>query len=460
MTLKSIRLTNVRRFTNTVEVCGIDPGLNVLTSPNEYGKSTVFDALRAAFFWDHKSGDRRIKSLTPYAGGNPEVEVEFELNSQMYRVRKRWKRGAGVAEVYREQTLFKQAGQAEEWLKGVLRPPESGGPAGLLWVRQGQSGFPSTAKKERDNARTARRTLLTSVSDEVDAMTGGRRMEAARKACRDELARYLTGTGKTKLHGPLTRMHDKVAALEVKYDDLERVSQVLRGGLNRRRSCRAELSSLEDPQQEARRKKTLETAKQAHEAAQQHADQRDRAKASVKSKQHELARIKDKYDSLLKNMQELEEAQEAHRNAEQAFAAASEDLLARETALLRASMARKKAETEAGIARKELHRATLMERRAVQLKLRIDLENNLKEAETARRNLEQAQADQAHELSAHDAEEIERQDLKVKTLLRLRGQHCNRRNNEVSGRTRGRRCTGRECTGARRTRSDSGYSRA
>ena len=150
MTLKSIRLTNVRRFTNTVEVRGIGPGLNVLTAPNEYGKSTVFDALRAAFFWDYKSRNRRIRSLAPYAGGNPEVEVEFELNGQMYCVKKSWKRGGGLAEVYRGQTLFKQADQAEEWLKGVLQPPESGGPAGLLWVRQGTVRLSPVQSKRKE----------------------------------------------------------------------------------------------------------------------------------------------------------------------------------------------------------------------------------------------------------------------------------------------------------------------
>ena len=54
MRLRAISLENVRRFIDPVEITGIADGLNVLTAPNEHGKSTVFDALHAVFFKDRK----------------------------------------------------------------------------------------------------------------------------------------------------------------------------------------------------------------------------------------------------------------------------------------------------------------------------------------------------------------------------------------------------------------------
>ena len=45
MKIRAIRLENVRRFVEPVEITGVGDGLNVLTAPNERGKSTVFDAL-------------------------------------------------------------------------------------------------------------------------------------------------------------------------------------------------------------------------------------------------------------------------------------------------------------------------------------------------------------------------------------------------------------------------------
>ena len=54
MKLRAIRLENVRRFIDPVEIDGIRDGLNVLSIPNECGKSTVFDALHAVFFKDRE----------------------------------------------------------------------------------------------------------------------------------------------------------------------------------------------------------------------------------------------------------------------------------------------------------------------------------------------------------------------------------------------------------------------
>ena len=70
MKIRAIRLENVRRFVDPVEIAGIGDGLNVLTAPNERGKSTFFDALHDVFFKDRKSWDREIRMLVPYAGGD------------------------------------------------------------------------------------------------------------------------------------------------------------------------------------------------------------------------------------------------------------------------------------------------------------------------------------------------------------------------------------------------------
>ena len=90
MKLLAIRLENVRRFTNPVEITGIGSGLNVLTAPNESGKSTIFDALHALFFKGYRSWDKEVVSLAPHAGGDPEVAVELEICDRRYRVEKRW----------------------------------------------------------------------------------------------------------------------------------------------------------------------------------------------------------------------------------------------------------------------------------------------------------------------------------------------------------------------------------
>ena len=224
MKIRSIRLENVRRFVEPAVIEGIGDGVNVLTAPNERGKSTFFDALHAVFFKDRKSWDREIRGLVPYAGGDPSVTVEIELPKGVFRIEKSWNsRRNGDARITSAGRLIKQADDAEAWIADTLKSPKDGGPAGLLWVRQGQSGL-----DEGDTTNRARRDLLTSVAGEVEAMTGGRRMDTARDMCRNALDRYLTKTGRAKADGPLKRMADNVSALREEREGLERKSNDLR----------------------------------------------------------------------------------------------------------------------------------------------------------------------------------------------------------------------------------------
>lgn len=55
MKLRSLALNQFKKFTSPIRLDGIDDGLNVVVGPNEMGKSTLLDALRAALFEDRKS---------------------------------------------------------------------------------------------------------------------------------------------------------------------------------------------------------------------------------------------------------------------------------------------------------------------------------------------------------------------------------------------------------------------
>ena len=220
MKIRAIRLENIRRFVDPVEIASISDGLNVLAAPNERGKSTFFDALYAVFFKDRKSWDKEIRALVPYAGGDPAVAVEIELPEGVFRIEKSWNsRRSGDARITSAGRLIKQADDAQAWIADTLKSPKDGGPAGLLWVRQGQSSL-----GEGDNTHRARRDLVTSVAGEVEAMTGGRQMDMARDMCRKALDRYLTATRRVKSDGPLKRAEDDAATLREKREELERLN--------------------------------------------------------------------------------------------------------------------------------------------------------------------------------------------------------------------------------------------
>ncbi len=68
--------------------------------------------------------------------------------------------------------------------------------------------------KEQEAGLEARRSLLSSVTGEVEAMTGGRRMDAALARCREELERYATNTGRPKTGGPWKAAQETVEGCE------------------------------------------------------------------------------------------------------------------------------------------------------------------------------------------------------------------------------------------------------
>ena len=55
MRLLRLRVEQLRRFREPVEIRDLEPGINLFAGPNESGKSTLVRAIRAAFFERFKS---------------------------------------------------------------------------------------------------------------------------------------------------------------------------------------------------------------------------------------------------------------------------------------------------------------------------------------------------------------------------------------------------------------------
>ena len=391
MRIRSIRVENVRRFVRPVVVEGIGPGLNLLCEPNESGKSTLFDALQALFFAPHRSKAQGIQSLRPHAGGAPEVSVEIEVEDGRHRIAKRWL-SAPRAEVHREGRLIAQADEAEAWIAARVAPAGEAGPAGLLWVRQGETGLDGGTPRERDEARGARRGLVSSVAGEVEAMTGGRRMDALRRRCRDEIGLHLTPTGKPKVGGPLRAAQEAVEAWEARREDLASKVGALRGDLDRRRVVRRELAELEDPEAARARRAKLREKEAALDAATRHAEERERA-----ARDERTAR------ALLDGALARREAQRAAQRERSEAIHAAEEALTRtaeaKAASARAQVRRDAAEARAGEAEgawsaadRTRRAAQAAEARAAAEARRAELAARLDRAEAARARAEAARA--------------------------------------------------------------------
>ncbi|MFP4359864.1 MAG: AAA family ATPase, partial [Alphaproteobacteria bacterium] len=267
MKLRAIRLRHVRRFAGEgAALDGIGDGVNVLAAPNEFGKSTLVDALRAALFFKASSKHRDVLALIPDPGGGaPEIEIDLDHGGTGFRLEKRFgaRPRARVSERAHDRTIA--TGDAvQDWLKAVLGTERSdAGPPGLLWVTQGRSLAPPTAGDA---------TLEELLAREVGDVVGGERAHAVLERARAERERLVTATGKPKARSDyetaLTRRREldaTVAALEDKAAASERTRARL-GEID------ARLGELDDPEESRRLADALAAAERGLRAARAAAD--------------------------------------------------------------------------------------------------------------------------------------------------------------------------------------------
>ncbi|MBY4892441.1 hypothetical protein KUL25_06660 [Rhodobacteraceae bacterium N5(2021)] len=316
MRLRALHLGNVRKFAGQrASITGIGDGITVVSEANEFGKSTFFDALHALFFEKYSSAGKPVKSLQPYAKGGVEVAAEIETDAGLFRVEKTFLKASGSARILRlpGEAVIAQDDEAERWLQDVLGSDKNG-PAGLLWVRQGVTGLEGDGKAETVKQLETRKDLLSSVSGEIDAMTGGRRMDRVMKRVADELKGLVTATGKptaawrTLLQG--------IAAMEQDLATYEAQISKLSTALNGRREAEAQLIALELPEAKTARADALASAQDAFSRAKAHEGRLERAEQDHKLAQIEAQATRARLDGFLSAVDTLTAAQDAAEKAE------------------------------------------------------------------------------------------------------------------------------------------------
>lgn len=158
--IRRIALANFRKFRDPFVLDGLTDGLNVIIEPNETGKSTLLEAMRAAFFIRHNTANRLARSYAPHGEAvAPQIEIGFEARGEDWQVNKRFLKGASVE--VRGPNGRAQGEDAEAQLQALLgarRDTSQAGDAaahgalGLLWVWAAQptsvSGLVSTASSQ------------------------------------------------------------------------------------------------------------------------------------------------------------------------------------------------------------------------------------------------------------------------------------------------------------------------
>ena len=201
MKIRSIAVNQFKKFTTPMCLDNIGDGLNVVVGPNEMGKSSLLDALRAALFEKYSSKAQPITALQNDRNqAGPVVELAFEVDDGVYRIRKRFVKKP-YAHLFCPDGRKLEGDEAEDALRDLLgfdepgksgAKPETLGMWNVLWVQQGQSfGAPDLPDSARSNLHSA-------LESEVGSVLGGKRGRALPDAVDKQLAELVTSIGKPR----------------------------------------------------------------------------------------------------------------------------------------------------------------------------------------------------------------------------------------------------------------------
>lgn len=242
MKLLHVSVEGCGRFGTPARIEGFGPGVNILSARNEAGKSTLFRAIRTCMFERHSSTGKDIASLATDGLSLPiSITVGFEHDGKRYEISKSFLKSRS-ASLKREGIEVARNAEADEQVWDLLGIAPKSTRAldeasyGLLWVQQGHSfdlPEPSEAAASQLNAV---------IQQEVGTLVGGERARQLLGSVKDDMARYLTESGRPRTGGPLhaaieanaqltterLEVETRLAALDAKLDELSRLRLDLR----------------------------------------------------------------------------------------------------------------------------------------------------------------------------------------------------------------------------------------
>ena len=360
MKLQRLRIENFKLFRAPLEIDGFTDGLNLFAAPNESGKSTVAEAIRAAFFERHRSS--AVEHLRPWGESSvtPTVELDFELDGKPCRLTKAFL-GKKRCELVIDGKAMDGA-VAEDHLAALLgfrfpgkgaSTPEHMGIPGLLWIKQGTShdiagavGFAS------DHLRNALGESLGEL-----ASSHGDAVLKAVESERNELLTPSAGTPRGAFADAIRLRTDLEAELERLHADIE----AYRSGVDRLSGLRRDHQRDEAARPWAALREQLVVAQQRLDEAKGLNDRKnaqdavlkqvaaqvnswrtqlqamEREEATVVLRQRNLQAV---HEGLAKALGELQAWEPRHAAAAQADAAARENLRAARQAASRIAQER------------------------------------------------------------------------------------------------------------------------
>ena len=335
MKLRKLTVNHFKRFTEPTQLGELVDGLNLVVGPNELGKSTLLDALRAVLFERYSSGARPIKALqNDRSGEAPVVELVFEVDGAEYTLTKCFVRSP-LARLRCPDGTSLQADAAENELRNLLGFSEAGirgatsetlGMWGVLWVQQGQSfGRPNLPD-------SALASLSAGLESEVGMVLGGRRGRELPQVI-EKLRDELVSPSRRQPRGKYKDTLDNVSVLEQRLSERQQQQLDMSKTLEQLAAAKARLSRLEDGSQDRIDQEDLAQALDQLGEMMRHALQLEAARSELQNRQVQMeqaqraqserasrrAEIKTDQDQLRQESERLERLQEHERESSAAL---------------------------------------------------------------------------------------------------------------------------------------------
>ena len=315
MKLRKLSVNQFKRFTEPTQLGELCDGLNLVVGPNELGKSTLLDALRAVLFERNSSRAQQIKALqNDRSGAAPVIELVFEVNGAEYTLTKRFVKSPYARLQCPDGTLL-EADAAENRLRSLLGFAEAGnrgatseslGMWGVLWVQQGQSfGSP-------DLPDSALASLSAGLESEVGTVLGGRRGRELPQVIEQQRGELVTAR-RRQPRGEYKDTLEHVSELEQRLVGQQQQQLEISETLEQLAEEEARLTRLEDGGQDRIDQEELTQAQEQLGEVMRHDLQLEAARSELQNRQGQLEQAQRAQSERTSRREELKTDQEQLR---------------------------------------------------------------------------------------------------------------------------------------------------
>ena len=315
MKLRRLTVNQFKRFTVPTRLGELGDGLNLVVGPNELGKSTMLDALRAVLFERYSSRARPIMALqNDRSGAAPVVELVFEVSDAEYTLAKRFVRNHYARLQCPDGTVL-EADAAEDELRNLLgfaaagnrgATSESLGMWGVLWVQQGQSfGRPELPE-------SALASLSAGLESEVGMVLGGRRGRELPQVIEQQRGELITPTQR-RPRGEYRNTLDHVSELEQRFNEQQQQQLEVSETFELLEAAEARLKRLEDGSQDQSDQEDLSEARDQLGELTRHDLQLEAARSELRIREGQLEQAQRVQSERATRREELRTAQEELR---------------------------------------------------------------------------------------------------------------------------------------------------